>query len=358
MTRSRAASGAASGAAPGAAFHMAPGLAVQNRVRPASGRSPQSTRPRLLRRLDPEADVLPAPADVVNLMATLTARDVAILASLRQYRYLNVDQLHQLFFDSQRRAQARTQWLREHHLIHRWAASNICTLHRLPSVFSVSPRGAGVLAACLDQPSRPHVERARHARDHCFQMVHDLEANGFFVDLAAACIRLREVGLYHWVGEEDCRRRYRTEIAPDGWGRLLTPAGDVLFFLEWDRGTESPARIAAKASSYLSYFADKESADLNHVLFVAPGPAREESIRSIIDHLLPGGVTTCTFWVTHTELLADDGSTGAIWRRAEGDGDRIPILDLPPRPRSLRPIADCIAKPDWWERRPGGGAGA
>jgi len=173
-------------------------------------------------------------------MATLTARDVPILASLRQYRYMNVDQQHQLFFDSQRRAQARTQWLREHHLIHRWAASDIRTLHRLLSVLSVWPRGAGVHAACLDQPSRPHVERARHSRDHCFDMVHDLEASGFFVDLAAACVPLREAGLYHWVGEEDCRHRYRAELAPDGWGRLLTPVGDVLFFLEWDRGTEPP----------------------------------------------------------------------------------------------------------------------
>jgi hypothetical protein len=67
VTRSRAASGAASGAAPGVALHMAPGLAIQNRVRPASGLSPESTRPRLLLRLDPEADVLPAPA-VIELV--------------------------------------------------------------------------------------------------------------------------------------------------------------------------------------------------------------------------------------------------------------------------------------------------
>jgi hypothetical protein len=63
VTRSRAASGAASGSALGAAFHMAPGLAIQHRVRPASGLSSESTRPRLLRRFDPKADVLPAPAD-------------------------------------------------------------------------------------------------------------------------------------------------------------------------------------------------------------------------------------------------------------------------------------------------------
>jgi len=50
----------------------------------------------------------------------------------------------------------------------------------------------------------------------------------------------RAAGLYQWVGEEDCRRRYRAELAPDGWVRLLTPVGDVLFFLEWDRGTEPP----------------------------------------------------------------------------------------------------------------------
>ena len=83
--------GAALGAASGAAFHMAPGLATHNRVRVASGRSPRSTRSRLLRPLDPDADALPAPADVVRPMATPTAPDVAMLTSLRQNRYLNVD---------------------------------------------------------------------------------------------------------------------------------------------------------------------------------------------------------------------------------------------------------------------------
>ena len=294
-------------------------------------------------------------------MATLTARDISILAALRQYRYLALDQLHRLFFDSLRRTQARGQWLRQQHLIYRWAASDICTLHRLPSVLAVSQRGAGVLAACLGEPSRPHVERARHARDHCFHLVHDLEANGFFVDLAAACRPLPDIGLYHWVGEEECRRLYRirrSDLAPDGWGRLLAPAGDVLFLLEWDRGTESPARIAAKVSGYLTHFAGKDRADLNHVLFVAPGPAREGSIRETVDRLLPGGVATCTFWVTHTELLATAGPTGAIWLAVAGGAARIRIMDLPPHPRSQRLVTDCIGKPSWWERRPGGGAGA
>lgn len=360
MTVSRAASGAAASAATGAAFGIATGSRIGLPVSSGAGLSSTSSRPRLVRRIDPEADVLPAPRDVVELMGTLTARDVGILMALRQYRYLDLEQIRRLFFRSHRRAQARTQWLTEHHLVVRWAASDISTLHRRPSVFCVSVRGAGVLAACLEQPRRMHIDHARHARDHCFHVTHDLEANGFFVELAAATAPLQEVGLYHWVGDEDCRRLYRirgSELAPDGWGRLLTPAGDALFFLEWDRGTESPARIAAKVSGYLTYFADKAAADLNHVLFVAPGPAREESIRSTVDRLLPS--SSCSFWSTNTDLLSAHGSLGGIWSRAEGDSPaRISIVSLPAHSRSPRSLTQCIGKPAWWEYRHGGGAGA
>jgi len=293
-------------------------------------------------------------------MSTLTARDIAILMALRQYRYLDLDQIRAIFFRSLRRAQARARWLSQHHLIIRWAASDISTLHRRPSVFCLSPRGAGVLAACMKQPSRGHVDYARHARDHCFHIVHDPEANEFFIELAAAAAPLHDAGLYHWVGDEDCRRLYRvrgSDLAPDGWGRLLTPAGDVIFFLEWDRGTESPARIAAKVSGYLTHFADKPSPELNHVLFVAPGPARGASIRATVDRLLPSG--SCSFWVTHIELLSKIGSLGPIWCRTEGDADdRTSILELPAHSRSLRTVAHSIGKPNWWEFRPGGGSGA
>src|SRR5712692_4792055 len=73
---------AALGAALGAAFHMAPGLAIQNRVRAASGQSPKSTPPstrsRNLHR--------PADADIVEPMTTLTAVNVAIFAPMRQHQ--------------------------------------------------------------------------------------------------------------------------------------------------------------------------------------------------------------------------------------------------------------------------------
>ena len=72
----------------------------------------------------------------------------------------------------------------------------------------------------------------------------------------------------------------------------------------------------------------------------------------------PCGLTTGPLGGTPTVRRAAAGVRGALWRGPEGGGERISIPDLPSRPRSLRPIADCIGKPDWWERRPGGGAGA
>jgi hypothetical protein len=122
------------------------------------------------------------------------------------------------------------------------------------------------------------MRRSRHALAHRFHLLHDLEANGFFIDLANASRPLEGEGLYHWVGEWGCREIYRARgaaFAPDGWGRYLSPSGEVVFLLEWDRGTESPQRNGQKASQYISYFTGRRDAQLNNVLFVVEHGIRE-----------------------------------------------------------------------------------
>src|SRR5881398_1739836 len=82
---------------------------------------------------------------------------------------------------------------------------------------------------------------SEHARTRAYHVTHDLEANAFFVALARASAPLLDQGLYHWVGERGCWRAYQEahELGPipDGWGRYLLPEGEIIFFLEWDRGT-------------------------------------------------------------------------------------------------------------------------
>jgi hypothetical protein len=70
---------------------------------------------------------------------------------------------------------------------------------------------------------------SKAAARHCLNVTHDLEANGFFVNLSVASRDLPDLGLGHWVGEaamrtvyRDGRRRSRlrgSAPASDGCGR-------------------------------------------------------------------------------------------------------------------------------------------
>ena len=46
-----------------------------------------------------------------------------------------------------------------------------------------------------------------------------------------------------------------------------------------------------------------------------------------------------------------------LWAGIGESTARVGIQEMPSRPGGSRPIADCIGKPRWWERRPGGGEG-
>src|SRR3989442_1206503 len=189
-----------------------------------------------------------------------TPRDVAILMALDAYRYLDRSQIESLFFTGPRSCQYRVRWLVHHGLVRTWRVvmrpGRVCRA----SIFLLSRRGAAALAEWLDAEPAPFVRRAEHALERRFHLVHQLEANQFFVDLAAATSGLTDCGLYNWVGEHGVQSAYaegdeRGPI-PDGWGRLLTPDREVMLHLEWDRGTEQPRRLRAKLAAYASYFKD------------------------------------------------------------------------------------------------------
>src|SRR6266566_41730 len=213
-------------------------------------------------------------------------RDVAILMALDAYRYLDRSQIQSLFFTGPRSCQYRLRWLVYQGLVRTWRVvmrpGRVCRA----SIFLLSRRGAAALAEWLDVEPLPFVRRAEHALERRFHLVHQLEANQFFIDLAAATRGLMDCGLYHWVGEHGVENAYgegdeRAPI-PDGWGRIVTPDREVLMHLEWDRGTEQPRRLRAKLVAYAAYFNDRPAAGANQILFVAPTEQRERQILSLI----------------------------------------------------------------------------
>jgi hypothetical protein len=220
--------------------------------------------------------------------------------------------------------------------------------------------GARVLAHRNSADPRPLIARARHARERAFHVLHDLEANGFFVSLAAASGNRLDEGLYHWLGEATCREGRAAEGAPasDGWGRYLMPDRELVFDLEWDRGTEHERRLRQKVRSYVKYFGGRRGAHRHHVLWVVPGDAREGEVADAIASVHTSSRECCSFWTTSIARLTADGPLGPIWQPAPKPGDLIAFADMAGMPRVRRRVEDSIGKPAWWERRPGGGEGA
>ena len=297
------------------------------------------------------------------LLRTLTARDIAILTALDQYRYLDRKQIQDLFFHGPRPCQIRLQHLNAQHVVVAWHVRLQPGLHPRPSVYLLSTRGARLLARVSQVDQGPPVRRAEHARTRAYHVTHDLEANAFFVALARASAPVPDQGLYHWVGERGCWRAYQEahELGPipDGWGRYLLPEGEIIFFLEWDRGTVPRARLRAKVNHYVSYFRRRRGAANTHVFYAVPTAAREELVRTEINQALRlVGTECCRFWTVTIERLQRDGPLGRIWRGPESAANLISFVDLPTQPRSPLPLPGCIAKRDWWRHRPAGGQGA
>lgn len=334
---------------------------------------PSGRRSRTVHALVPVPNLLPDSARNVQripsdsegdvLLRRLTQRDVAMLSALDQHRYLDQGQMEDLFFPSERATQLRIRWLRDQGLILRWLRLRPQTWLREPSVLALSSRGAWLLSSIRGEGPRAAMQRSRHAASHRYHLAHDIEANGLFVGLAAAARLLDDEGLYHWMGEWASRLAYRERGAaffPDGWGRFISPSGEVVLLLEWDRGTESPRRLGVKVSQYVSYFSRRKQAALSNVLFVTPNSAREETVRDSIRRRLPAHQQTCcTFWTADLSRLAESGPLGPIWRPLRGESGRpTALVELPSHPRSPRRVEDCVGKPGWWLRRPGGGEGA
>jgi len=382
--RSESASDFASGPSPQPALHEAKsetmGSGIESAPSEGLGRSLIPTHPIILRDLPPHADSLPTQTQLSRLHRTLNQRDLLILQALYDYRYLNTLQVKELFFPSLRSCQMRLQVLRDQGLLYRWKVIETPGVRRRHSLLLISARGARLLANWHGEEPRAYVERSHDARDHCWHATHDLEANQFFVSLAGQSRQLPDEGLLIWFGEEHVRaerrqaaREYKRPVAtPDGTGVYLVSEARIIFDLEWDRATESMARIRAKIRSYVGYFEHYRNAEKHHVLFVVPADDREDKLQYTIWRERPwlDSKDCCTFWTTTAYRLWLWGPLGAIWLQADIRASESPTLSvtklrirtafnqLAPIQPDQRPIAGCIGKPAWWERRPGGGQAA
>lgn len=287
-------------------------------------RTPIHGRPIILRDLHKHSSSHLTQQETSSLLRSLTQRDIAILQALYDYRYLNTLQIQQLVFHGLRSAQMRLRSLSDHGLIYRWQMIDPPGLTHRPSLLLLTPRGGRLLAEFRGHSPWSYIRRAQDARDHCWHVTHDLEANGFFVDLTVASRLSMRDGLLMWIGEESTRsarrawakERRRPVATPDGVGLWLTGGQTISFDLEWDRGTESGNRLRSKLRTYVAYFRDTKTADRKHVLFVMHRDGREQLIHDLVSELVILGWTCCRFWTTTVERIDQVGPLGPLWAAA------------------------------------------
>lgn len=265
----------------------------------------------------------PAASPLV-LANRLTGRDLRVLGLLLEHRVLTTPQIADVAYRS-----AVT------------AAHRMLALHRLgvadrfrpcvaagsaPWHWIIADAGAAVLAGRKGVAigyRRAGVEAVAFSR----QLGHLVGCNGLFTALAAAARDGDGRELAVWWSEWTCARQWGDVVRPDGYGRWREDGRRVDFFAEWDTGTETTGRVAAKLTAY-TRLAEVTGISDTRILLCLPTARRETSVRRTAGHPPVSAATA-----THADIAAH-GPHGQIWLPL-GTDRRHRLADLPAAPAGV-----------------------
>jgi hypothetical protein len=238
----------------------------------------------------------------------LTQRDVDILQSLSQVRYLTVQHLQWLHWGERwraaeraardggsinrqpKRAYARVAAMVERGLIHAFQRTSDrakAMFQRLPHCYSLARAGAELLAAQRSVPLE-QVWYAKRATRSAATLEHSLAIGAFYAALRAEA-DYRGRAISNWAGDHILCTDYDSVAAPSVGHPLpiIPDATWVLdgtrFFLEIDRGTTGIEQWRKKALAYRAYGHDarlvaRYGVSRFEILVVAPTATRIAAI--------------------------------------------------------------------------------
>jgi predicted transcriptional regulator len=263
---------------------------------------------------------------LMEVASSLTDRDKEILCLLRWHRVLTTSQVHAMFFVDRNTAQHRMTRLYQLRLVERFKPLR---LGRTGEYHYVLDRlGAYVVAAMAKDDLDAEVN-VRWRTDQALAIAtsqrldHTVGANDVFVRLTAAARQTQGADLVTWWGERYCKEVIGDVVRPDGLGVWREADAKVTFCLEYDRGTETIGRLAAKAGDYARL---EEAWGVPFwLLVVVPGPRREAGARAAL-----GG---CGLVVATTTQPGARTPADAVWAPLDADCCRLRLAGLAARPR-------------------------
>lgn len=274
------------------------------------------------RRTNPDRRARPRPSArkhrLLFLSGVLTDRDRKLLEDLLEHRVLTIHQIEEMYFNSGPVTRRRMVRLTRLGVVLRFETP---ALGSSPYHYVLSTFGARVVAAQRGVEFKELKFREEDVESLPYnpELRHLLGVNGFFARLIQACRDDGDHRVAEWWGERRCRRQWGKIVFPDAYARLHGPHGGVSFLLEYDRGTESPSRLAAKLTAYarLGLGADRPDA----LLFCFPDPDREVSARRRL-HGVGGLVVATASW----DRVGEE-PLGPVWLPTETQ-QRVPLIEL------------------------------
>lgn len=197
-------------------------------------------------------------------LAAVTARDRELLDRLSQCEPLSTSELHLLFFSGLRTCRRRLLRLQEQDLLLRVYPTRSQRGGRNEALWFLSPHGRRTIGAPARRPPSLSIPDLEHRR----------AAASFFLRLVERSLTRPGEGLYSWLGEQQAQQGTGATVRPDGYGRYLLPDGEITFYLEIDRGSESARRVKAKLDAYRQALAADPHRGYGNILLVCEGRRR------------------------------------------------------------------------------------
>ena len=253
---------------------------------------------------------------------SLTARDVMIILSVYENRFLRRDQIQRLHFAdaSITACCVRLKKLYENRFLDR--VGRPATSVKAQAVYALDKRGTDVVAAALEiNRHKIRWSRASNRVEWLF-MEHTLAVSEFKVCLDVALAGRGEEIFFYQRGDRSHLRRISVTgskkkyfvVAPDAFLGIQTGRGKCIFFLEVDMGTETLTRFAEKIVAYKRYWKSRQYTEeygFNHfrVLTVAESERRLANLRRATGNA--GGQRMFLF--TTFRALQSNSPLGCIW---------------------------------------------
>ena len=261
----------------------------------------------------------------LELASRLTDRDRDVLRMLWDHRVLTTPQIARLGYGSDSRARHRMLALARYGAVERFRP--VTPIGTLPLHFLIGKAGALVLAAEADQTLSEFGYRRERviATAYSSQLSHLVGVNDLFTRLIATARTTTGAALATWWPEHRCARTWGAFVRPDAYGQWtqIDENGTERvcdWFLEYDTGTETLARVIAKLDRYADLAA--ATAITTPVLIRTSTPTREANLhRRLRGAPVPVATTTVSGPYEHAS------PADAIWLPA-ACRTRLRLIDL------------------------------